>query len=159
MTVLGLSACTQIKSAINYDQVLMLDAEALAESGIKEAYLRILPQLTDYVHHPLEIEEIYDDSNGLYAVRVGQTTIEIYGPQHKADVYDGWGRATYALFKIVNDQLSGSTYKFYALNDDNDLSGIFLREEQVEAEKKIVKNPIYWPYIPTDEAPWFGKFH
>lgn len=154
-------AALQISNAysLDYDELIHLDAESLAENGMKEAYLSILPELKKYVKSPQELVEINNDDIGLYAVRAGETTIEIYGPEYKAGVYEGWTRATYALFKIVNDQLGDSEYRFYAINGGNDLSGMFLEKAQADDAKKDIKKPTDWPYIPSEKAPWYGMYH
>ena len=161
LIIIFLTAAVKVPFAysLDYDGLIHLDAESLAENGMKEAYLKILPELKKYVNTPKDIAEINDDSIGLYAVQAGGTRIEIYGPEHKADVYEGWARATYALFKIVNDQLNDSKYRFYAINGGNDLGGVFLDPSEAEESKKHIKRPTDWPYIPSDNGPWFGMYH
>ena len=45
---------------IDYDLWIHLDAEDLAETGIAEAYERLLPELLKYVSHPPQVEEVID---------------------------------------------------------------------------------------------------
>jgi hypothetical protein len=72
---------------------------------------------------------------------------------------ESWGKATYALFSIVNAQLAGSPYRFYAINGGNDLGGMFLTLEEYEAAKRSLKRKSDWPYLPTDEPPDYGQPH
>ena len=44
-----------MKFALDYDKLIFLDAEALAEGGIREAYTSILPHLKEYVAEPAEV--------------------------------------------------------------------------------------------------------
>jgi len=46
--------------ALDYESLIHLDAEALAEGGIGEAYLALLSQLSRYIAEPLKIEEAID---------------------------------------------------------------------------------------------------
>jgi hypothetical protein len=75
------------------------------------------------------------------------------------DEHESWGVATATLFEIVNRQLVAAPVKFYALNSGNDLTGIFLTEQQAEAARKALKHRSDWPYLPTMHAPWFGQYH
>src|SRR5690242_6636401 len=100
---------------LNYEDAIHLDAEALAEAGIGESYERLLPTLRRYTAHPLTVVEERDDNAPSYSIRCGDKTIAIYGPEIEA-TRNSWGDATVAFFTIVNDQLAGSTHRFYAIN-------------------------------------------
>ncbi|GKX56700.1 hypothetical protein SOASR030_28120 [Leminorella grimontii] len=150
------------QAAFNYDATIHLDAEDLAEAGIKEIYEKgVLPQLRLYVEHPASIEEILDNDNGSYSVVANGKQYDIYGVQ--IEEYDSWGYATYSLFDIVNRQLASSDRKFYAFYAGNDLSGMFLTAEEYQRcvddviQKKAAKYNL--PYFPTMETPWFGQPH
>jgi hypothetical protein len=41
---------------LDYDQLILLDAEDLAEAGILKAYESLLPELRKYVPRPAEVE-------------------------------------------------------------------------------------------------------
>jgi hypothetical protein len=86
---------------LNYDDAIHLDAEALAEAGIAEAYERLLPRLRTLITHPLEIIEERDDDIPSYFVRCGGKSFAVYGPDID-DMGDSWQNATVALFTIVN---------------------------------------------------------
>jgi hypothetical protein len=99
-----------------------------------------------------------DDDAPSYSVRHCDVEYTIYGTD-LSDGDDGWGNATFALFNIVNAQLSDTAYRFYAINGGNDLGGMFLKPEQCEAAKKSLERKADWPYLPTGEPPWFGQHH
>ena len=139
--------------------MILLDAEDLAEAGIREAYESLLPEIRKYVPKPAEVEEVIDHDAGRYAVKSGAREFVIYGPELHDEVSDSWGRATVAFFTIVNDQLADSQYRFYAINGGNDLGGMFLTMSQAEAAQKALPNKSDWPYLPKDEPEWFGQYH
>lgn len=70
-----------------------------------------------------------------------------------------WSNATYALFDIVNRQLTHTRYKFYAVNGGNELGGMFLTLDQYKAAVAALRKKTYWPYIPDRTAPWYGQSH
>jgi hypothetical protein len=154
LTGLGISPADQSR-VFDYDQLLHLDAENLAEGGIKEGYAKVLPLLKKYVKAPASIEEISDPNTPKYSVISDGIRYDIYGPQIPAE--RSWGNATYALFNLVNRQLTGSAYRFYAINSGNDLGGMFLTESQVKAATITIKKKSDWPYIPTKDHPWYGQ--
>lgn len=139
---------------LDYDNVTHLDAEDLAEEGIRAAYLELLPQLRRYKSAPLEVTEELDSENGSYAVIAGGERYEIWGPDLNAN--EGWPRAAAAFFIIVNRNLAEAQHKFYALYGGNDLSGIFLTEEELLLARKAIKRPSDWPYMPIMRAPHYG---
>ena len=145
---------------LDYDQWIHLDAEDLAETGIAEAYESLLPQLRLYVDDPASVEELIDNDTPRYSVRCREREFAIYGPELADDSGDNsWGRATYAFFEIVNEQLAVSPYRFYAINGGNDLGGMFLTPEQAKAAQKGLPRQLDWPYLPNDEPPWYGQYH
>ena len=147
----------ETEMALNYDEMIHLDAEELAEGGIARAYEELLPQLREYVEQPAAIEEIADDDAPSYTVRFADKEFDIYGPHLPNEHGESWRRAGYALFTIVNDQLAGSQYRFYALNGGNDLGGMFLTSAQAEAARKTLANKDDWPYLPGVDASKFGR--
>ena len=98
---------------LNYDEMILLDAEDLAETGIKEAYDSLLPKLRQYVPQPQSIKEYVDNDAPRYAVISGDREFVIYAPELDEGEGLSWGRAMYALFSIVNNQLTKTRYRFY----------------------------------------------
>jgi hypothetical protein len=69
---------------------------------------------------------------------VAASNIVIYSPAlGENDVGRVWARAAHALFKIVNDQLAKSQYRFYAINGGNDLGGMFLTQAECEVARAV----------------------
>jgi hypothetical protein len=148
-----------MSEALDYDQLIHLDAEDLAEAGIREAYGSILPELQKYVAQPAEVEEMIDPDAGRYVVKCGTREFIIYAPDLSDEGGESWGRATVAFFTIVNDQLQNSPYRFYAINGGNDLGGMFLTPSAAAAAQKALPRKVDWPYVPKDEADWYGQYH
>lgn len=156
---LSLSPASFSLPAIDYSKMVVLDAEDLAETGIQDAYEKLKPQLKRYVKKPAQIIESFNGNIPSYSVTSDGRTYDIYAP-HLADGRgESWGRATAALFTIVNRQLKHAQVKFYAINSGNDLGGVFLTKLQVAAAKKKFKRKTDWPYVPTMEDPWYGQYH
>lgn len=145
--------------ALNYDDAIPLDAEALAEGGIAEGYESVLPELRKFVKNPAKIEEDRNDDVPSYSVRCGETEFEIYGPDLDDEAGNSWGRATVALFSITNAQLANSSHRLYAINGGNDLLGMFLTPAQAKEAQKSLPNKSDWPYLPKDEVPCYGQYH
>lgn len=143
---------------LNYDDAAFLDAEDLAEGGIGEAYQSLLPKLREFVQVPASIEEDLDDQAPSYAVRCGET-FRIYAPDLDEERGASWGRATLALFSIVNEQLRHASHRLYAINGGNDLWGMFLTPAEAERAQKSLPDRRDWPYIPKDDGPWYGQYH
>jgi hypothetical protein len=144
---------------LDYDAMIMLDAEDLAEGGIGEAYEGFLPAYQKYVPEPLKIEEELDNDKMRYAVKCAGKEYVIYAPDLEDEGLESWVLATYALFSIVNDQLADSAYRFFAINGGNELGGFFLTQEQALAARKTLPNKRDWPYLPTTEKSWGGQHH
>jgi hypothetical protein len=139
---------------LDYDQVVPLDAEDLAEQGMLTAYQALLPRLRQYVASPVELTEEIDNDAATYSVCAGGQKFEIWDAGAKNE--GGWERATVAFFHLVNANLATSPYKFYALYGGNDLSGIFLTEEQFAAARRAINQPSSWPWLPVNEPPHYG---
>jgi hypothetical protein len=118
-----------------------------------------LPKLRKYVKKPARIEELLDNNAPSYSIRCGDIEFEIYAPHLDDGEESSWGRATVALFAIVNHQLKNSDHRFYAIGCANDLCGIFLTSSEATTAKKSLPNKRDWPYLPKDVAPWYGQYH
>jgi hypothetical protein len=149
----------EMSFALDYDQWIHLDAEDLAETGIGEAYERLLPELRKYVPQPARVEEVIDNDAPSYSVRCATKEHSIDGPDLDDGIGNSWGRASFAFFSIVNDQLATSEYRLYAINGGNDLGGMFLTTAQARESRDSLPNRTDWPYLPTDEDPWYGQYH
>jgi hypothetical protein len=141
---------------LNYDDVVHLDAEELAETGIKRAYEELLPALKKHIASPAPLTEKIDSAAPSYSVQCQGVTYHIYGP---GDHEESWGRAAFAFFDIVNRQLAPTRYRLFAIDGGNGLGGLLLTVADAEAAKKSLKNRRDWPYLPTAEAPWHGMYH
>ncbi len=146
---------------INYDVAFFLDAEALAEGGISEAYQKVMPELMRYIPDPVQIEEIINDAN--YAILAQGTLYSIFPIDEfieNAAEQNLWGIAAYVFFKIINDQLiaSKAPVLFYAINGGNDLAGIFLSPADAKATQTSLRNPKDWPYLITPNPPYYGAY-
>ena len=144
---------------LDYDKILLLDAENLAEGGILQAYQSLRHLLSQHVPEPAQVHEILDTSKPSYSVRSGAQDYLIYSPEVHDDEGQSWGRAAHAFFEIINHQLSKSEYRLYALNGGNDLAGVFLTQSECQAARESLPRKEDWPYLPTLEHPWYGQPH
>jgi hypothetical protein len=145
---------------LNYDELILLDAEDLGEGSLAETYKNdIVPTLRNYVNAPAGIEENLDPKKDLYSIKSQGETYIIYSPDMNITEGQNWGNGTFAIFDIVNRQLKDSPYKFYAINGGNDLGGMFLTKETYENAIHSLERKSDWPYIPTKEHPWYGQPH
>jgi hypothetical protein len=142
---------------INYDEIIILDAEELAEGGIKQAYDELLPELQKFILLPANIEETLDVDAPRYSVRCDGIEYVIFSPEIIPN--DSWDRATVVFFEIINRQIGTSNYRLYALNGGNDLGGIFLTDQQAQEAQKSLPDKMDWPYIPELTPPWYGCYH
>ena len=139
------------------DEMIILDAEELAEGGIKQTYDELLPELQKHIFLPAKVEEFLDRNIPRYAVKCNGTEYIIYGPEIKTR--NAWERATFTFFDIINRQIGISSCRFYALCNSNDLGGIFLTPQQAQAAQQSIPQKFDWPYIPTLSPPWYGRYH
>ena len=159
-----IAACSKKRASepavLNYDELIMLDAEDLGEGGLVSAYNKdVIPILKRYVTAPAEITDNRPTSDGSYTVQSQGKTYVIYAPGMSLDHGENWGNATVALFDIVNQQLQDTRYRFYALYGGNDLGGMFLDQETYDRAIKSIKQKQEWPYLPKPEPPWYGQQH
>lgn len=144
---------------LDYDQLLHLDSEDLAEGGIGGAHHELLPKIRVHAPDAGPVEDRLDDEVGSYSVAADGRDYPIYAPDLPDGQGESWGRATHALFAIVNAQLAETPVRFYAINGGNDLGGIFLTEEEAESARTALEIREDWPYLPTTDHPWYGMFH
>ncbi|MWL87173.1 hypothetical protein [Cupriavidus sp. SW-Y-13] len=144
---------------LDYEKMVTLDAEELAEQGIVAAYQRLLPQLKNHVARPALISEEVEANEPSYKVQFQGNEFLIYSGSDRDAEAESWGRATYYFFLIVNSQLNGSDVRFYAINSGNDLGGIFLTPAQAESAQRSIERRTDWPYIPSLDGPWYGQYH
>jgi len=141
---------------LDYDQIIHLDAESLAEQGILAAYTNLSVHLAPYAPTPLEVTEVMDSDGLGYTVHAGEQRFVIWEVNNGAQNDDGWERATVAFFQIVNARLGNSSHRFYALNGGNDLFGIFLTEEEFAAARLAIPKRSDWPWMPDSAQPHDG---
>ena len=97
---------------LNYDEMILLDAEDLGEGGVGTAYEEeIMPALQRLGVNPVEIEEELDPDASSYTVIAPGKTYVIYSPDMDMSEGQNWGKAAFALFDIVNRQLAGTPYR------------------------------------------------
>jgi hypothetical protein len=135
------------------DDIVLLDAEELAEGGILEAYEQLHPQLRQYASEEVDIAEEIDADGAAYTVFADERRYDIHGEGIEEDP---WILATIAFFEIVNAGLAHATHRFYALYAGNDLAGVFLTDQQFQAAWQSIARPFERPWIPVNRAPDYG---
>jgi hypothetical protein len=141
---------------LNYDEAIHLDAGSLAEGGLGNAYERVLTALRAYIPTPAPFGEMMDNDTPRYSVGHMGREYLIAAPELDESTGSSWGRATFALFAIVNRELEATPYRFYAINSGNDLFGMLLTPTAAEAARLSLRERRDWPYLPTDEPPLYG---
>jgi hypothetical protein len=140
--------------------MIILDAEALGEGGIGEDYAKhIAPALRRRGLTPAEVGEEFGPDDDSYRVISQGRTYLIFAPETDTSGFESWGNATFAIFDIVNRQLEGLPYRFYAFDNGNGLYGMFMTKEIYAEFVGSMKRKIEWPYIPEPEPPWYGQAH
>jgi hypothetical protein len=135
-----------------------LDAEELAELGMAGVYQTVQPGMRARGVTPEPLSEEVDEETVRYAVSFRGRTYPILSGGDDLDSFDARARATVVFFQIINAQMEGTLYRFYALRADNDLAGTFLTEE--EYRSAAARGPREErPYIPVLVPPWFGQQH
>jgi hypothetical protein len=66
---------------LDYNRLVHLDAEALAEMGIAEAYESLLPELGKHVQQPALIQQLIDNDAPRYSVKSGGQEFVIHAPE------------------------------------------------------------------------------
>ena len=70
---------------LDYDKMLLLDAEDLAEGGILRAYQSMQNALAQHGVEPAQVREFVDSNNPSYSVRCGEQEYVIYSPARSAE--------------------------------------------------------------------------
>ena len=65
---------------LDYEEMIPLDAEDLAEQGMAWAYEKLLPRLRKYLAQPLPVEELIDPELGSYRIRYADQEHLVYAP-------------------------------------------------------------------------------
>lgn len=148
----------RIVSVLKKGEMIPLDAEELGEGSIGKDYAKhVAPAMRRRGLSPAEIVEEFDPEGASYRVTSQGKTYVIYAPD--TGRFENWGNATFALFDIVNRQLEGLPYRFYAFDNGNGLDGMFLTKGIYEEFVGSVERKIDWPYIPEPDPPWYGQAH
>src|SRR5690242_14770347 len=153
---IAVAAESRKKFELDYDHLIILDAEDLAEQGIKHAYDRLRPELLKYIPEPAPVQEKIDSNAPSYVVVCQGTKYDIYAGFNE---YQCWGISTFVLFDVVNRQLTRTKVRFFAINGGNDLGGMILTPAEAEAARASLPRKADWPYLPTRDRPWFGFPH
>ena len=144
---------------LDYDKLIILDAEDLAEEGFAEAYRKLLPELTKYIAHPAELTEVFDSAIPSYRIRCDGEDYLVFSAEEPGSECESWGRATYFFFLAVNKQLVDTGVLLYAINSGNELGALFLTPEEATTAQSVLPRKTDWPYIPTLSDSWYGQFH
>ncbi|MEP3653266.1 MAG: hypothetical protein ABJO36_00055 [Litorimonas sp.] len=137
--------------------MIHLDAEELAEQGLATFYDFIQPELSKFIAAPNPLTEIRDE-NDFYFVESGGYVWPIVDETSMTSG-DVWLNAAFAFFEMVNQQLRDTDYKLYAFYAGNDLSGMFLTEEEAEQSMAKLPSKADWPYLVTLEPEYNGRYH
>ena len=137
---------------IDYEQIVHLDAEDLAEGGMVEAYERITAAIAD---ERIEWAPMTQSGEGTpdYSIHLLGETHRVYGSSPGTD---DWAISSAVLFDAVNRQLVNLDFKVYALNGGNDLHAVALTKRQFEEAVQYHERRHDRPYLPNQEPPHFG---
>ena len=141
---------------LDWDRLIHLDAEKLAEGGMKEAYDGLLPTLEKYVKEPLVLTEVQLENSDNYVVEFNGRRWTVYDEDTQSSG-EAWVNAAVAFFEIVNSQLTNSDWTFYAFYGSNDFSGMFLTQQEFEMSREKLPKKSDWPYLPTHEGEYNGR--
>jgi hypothetical protein len=144
---------------LDYEKMVLLDAEDLAEQGIAAANKKLLPELRKYIAQPAVLEELLGPDVPSYKVRCNGEEYQIYSRDEPGTEEESWARAAFFFFLIVNKQISGARVRFYALNGGNDLGGLLLTPKEAQSAQAALPQKNDWPYLPELSGPWYGAFH
>ncbi len=139
---------------LDYEKMIHLDAETLAEGGLASAYEKLLPEIRKFVSNPISVVEEFTAADGNIKARAGGQVYTIWSKS--GDRGEGWLNAPIALFDIVNRNLENTNVRLYAFYGDNDLSAMFLTEDQVAKARAALPKRSDWPYLLVNEPPHYG---
>ncbi|CAB3693112.1 hypothetical protein LMG3458_02236 [Achromobacter deleyi] len=134
---------------LDYEKMILLDAENLAEQGIASAYEQLVPELGRYIDQPATLTEVLDDNAPTYKIQCDGQEYLIYSADEPDTEAASWARATYFFFLAVNRQLDGTGVQLYAINGGNELGALFLTPEEAAAAQRALPRQSDWPYLPT----------
>jgi hypothetical protein len=97
---------------LDYDKLILLDAERLAEQGIADAYQLLLPTLREHVARPAEVREILDADLPAYTIQCNGEEYIVYSAADPGTEVQSWGRATFFLFLLLMNSLKVPIYSF-----------------------------------------------
>lgn len=85
---------------LDYDKMLLLDAEDLAEGGILRVYQSIREILSQYVAEPAQIQEVVGDDKPSYIVRCDEQEYVIYSTALPDEEGQSWEERPMRLSKL-----------------------------------------------------------
>jgi hypothetical protein len=135
------------------------DAEDLAEGGVAGFLDAIRPVLQAHGVAAVVEEDGFSDRE--YWLRVSGRHWLIYSPEEldsRPEGSDIWSLATVRAFAYINELLAAAAApdRLYAVNGGNDLFGIFLTPELLQAVHEYAGRVRGRPYTPVDEPPSHG---
>ena len=144
--------------ALNWDELIHLDVEELAEGGMTEAYDNLSSILERYVTQALTLTAIEFEDSDDYVVELNGKRWIIYDDNTQSSG-DAWVNAAVAFFEIVNSQLTNSDWTFYAFYGSHDFSGMFLTQQEFDRARVKIPKKSDWPYMPTHDDEFNGRPH
>lgn len=97
---------------LDYEKLILLDAERLAEQGIAEAYQLLLPTLREHVARPAEVREILDADLPAYTIQCNGEEYIVYSAAEPGTEVQSWGRATFSFFLLLINSSKVQAYSF-----------------------------------------------
>lgn len=128
-------------------RIIMLDAEEIAEIGIKQVATEVIEANPNILRKNINIVEKIDPDAPSYSVVFNSKKYPIFSPGINEEEGEAWPVATKVLFHIINASRKSTEFKFYAIYGGNDLMGIFLTELEYKEIQKTSDNSDL-PYLP-----------
>lgn len=130
-------------------KMIPLDAEDLAEMGIKSNVIKMTKEHPKLLPEVIDVKENIGEQSSTYEVVYKDVVYKIFDANsHSASkVSDSWTAATAAFFKIINMNIKNKNVKFYAIMGGNDLHGAFLTNAEYKKIKKVSMSD-EMPYLP-----------
>lgn len=121
-----------------------LDAEELAELGIKKLYLEFCAEFPDLLPNPEEIIEITNEES--YYISYKKSRYMVFDPVINGKSWNSWEAAASIFFLIINDQLP-SDLKLYALRGGEELEGVILNRKEYDTVCRNDNLKFIRPYL------------